>query len=158
MTMRFPTVNERLKEAPAHALRAAFAGIGQLLLVGDKLRAKASDQVPGRASSAAPTGGPATPGAPVAAQPTATPTVVETAASGTTTADATAGTATTRRTDKPPIQGYDHLSLPSLRARLRGMSAAQVRALADYERAHRDRPEFVSMYERRIEKLTAEQD
>jgi hypothetical protein len=38
--MRVPQVNERIKEAPAQALRGVFAGIGQLLLITDKLRNK----------------------------------------------------------------------------------------------------------------------
>jgi hypothetical protein len=38
--MRLPQVSERVKEAPAQALRGVFAGIGQLLLVTDKLRHK----------------------------------------------------------------------------------------------------------------------
>ena len=36
--MRFPQVGERMREAPAHALRAMFAGIGQVLLVADRMR------------------------------------------------------------------------------------------------------------------------
>src|SRR5580704_11397271 len=46
--MRVPQVSERIKEAPAQALRGVFAGIGQLLLFTDKLRNKtpASQQVP----------------------------------------------------------------------------------------------------------------
>jgi hypothetical protein len=36
-----PQVSERIKEAPAQALRGVFAGIGQLLLITDKLRNKA---------------------------------------------------------------------------------------------------------------------
>src|ERR1700752_2598564 len=45
MTMRVPPqVSERIKEAPAQALRGVFAGIGQLLLITDKLRNKASHQ------------------------------------------------------------------------------------------------------------------
>ena len=46
--MRFPQVSDRVKEAPAQALRGVFAGIGQLLLFTDKLRNKtpASQQVP----------------------------------------------------------------------------------------------------------------
>src|SRR5712691_6068327 len=40
--MRVPQVSERIKEAPAQALRGVFAGIGQLLLITDKLRHKAS--------------------------------------------------------------------------------------------------------------------
>ena len=31
--MRFPQVSEKVKEAPANALRSAFARVGQLLLV-----------------------------------------------------------------------------------------------------------------------------
>ena len=38
--MRVPQVSERIKEAPAHALRGVFASIGQLLLITDKLRNK----------------------------------------------------------------------------------------------------------------------
>ena len=38
--MRVPQVSERIKEAPARALRGVFAGIGQLLLITDKLRNK----------------------------------------------------------------------------------------------------------------------
>jgi len=43
-----PQVSERIKEAPAQALRGVFAGIGQLLLITDKLRNKtpADAQVP----------------------------------------------------------------------------------------------------------------
>ena len=46
--MRVPQVSDRIKEAPAQALRGVFAGIGQLLLITDKLRNKtpAGQQVP----------------------------------------------------------------------------------------------------------------
>ncbi|HMD23912.1 MAG TPA: hypothetical protein VKH61_07410, partial [Streptosporangiaceae bacterium] len=46
--MRVPQVSERIKEAPAQALRGVFAGIGQLLLITDKLRNKtrAGQRVP----------------------------------------------------------------------------------------------------------------
>src|SRR6266702_6511988 len=42
--MRVPQVSERIKEAPAQALLVVFAGIGQLLLITDKRRNKASHQ------------------------------------------------------------------------------------------------------------------
>jgi len=45
MTMPIPQVNDRIKEAPVVVLRAVFAGIGQLLLTADKVRAKAAEQV-----------------------------------------------------------------------------------------------------------------
>jgi hypothetical protein len=46
--MRVPQVSERIKEAPAQVLRGVFAGIGQLLLITDKLRNKppVGQQVP----------------------------------------------------------------------------------------------------------------
>ena len=44
--MRVPQVSERIKEAPAQALRGVFAGIGQLLLITDKLRNKTPQDVP----------------------------------------------------------------------------------------------------------------
>src|SRR6185437_11632451 len=45
--MPLPPVNDRIKEIPAQALRAVFAGIGQMLLIADKLRARAVEQVSG---------------------------------------------------------------------------------------------------------------
>jgi len=56
-----------------------------------------------------------------------------------------------------PLANYDHLTLASVRARLRGLSVSQLRILADYERDNAGRPELVGMFERRIEKLQAEE-
>jgi hypothetical protein len=44
--MQIPQVPDRVKEAPAQALRAVFAGIGRLLLVADRIRNSAPDQEP----------------------------------------------------------------------------------------------------------------
>ncbi|HEX6357102.1 lipid droplet-associated protein [Actinophytocola sp.] len=55
--------------------------------------------------------------------------------------------------DSPPLSeaaGYDELSLPQLRARLRRFSADELSELLDYERAHENRPSFVGMLTRRI--------
>ena len=41
--MRFPQVSEKVKEAPANALRSAFARVGQLLLVTDRMKSKSGD-------------------------------------------------------------------------------------------------------------------
>ena len=50
--MRIPQqVTERVKEAPAQALRAVFSGIGQVLLVADRIKSRAA--VPDRVRSAA---------------------------------------------------------------------------------------------------------
>jgi hypothetical protein len=43
--MPIPQVNDRIKEAPVVVLRAVFAGIGQVLLTADKVRARAAEQV-----------------------------------------------------------------------------------------------------------------
>jgi hypothetical protein len=52
ITMRIPQqVTERVKEAPAQALRAVFSGIGQVLLVADRIKNRAP--VPDRARSMA---------------------------------------------------------------------------------------------------------
>ena len=94
--MRVPQVSERIKEAPAQALRGVFAGIGQLLLITDKLRNKtpADTDVP-RArtpeasekatvtSPAGQRGQTAAPAEPAAAQPvTSAPAAAETVAAG----------------------------------------------------------------------------
>lgn len=54
--MPLPQVNERIKEVPAQALRAVFAGIGQVLLVADKIRNRTVQQISGTAAVAAPPG------------------------------------------------------------------------------------------------------
>jgi len=53
----------------------------------------------------------------------------------------------------PPIATYEQLPIASLRARLRGLTITQVRELIVYERAHADRPDVISMFERRVTKL-----
>jgi hypothetical protein len=52
--MRIPQqVSDRLKEAPAQALRAVFAGIGQVLLVADRIRTRAAEANRAHSESAA---------------------------------------------------------------------------------------------------------
>jgi hypothetical protein len=305
--MRVPQVSERIKEAPAQVLRGVFAGIGQLLLITDKLRNKASHQdVPrartpgpsetvtdttvtsptghGAGTAAAPAGaaggeagpvlvdaGPtaeaaaapaaSVPAASVPAAAAATPAEAVTESEAVIAETAPARPATTRRssvkpvankpvTAKPPakpatakpatakpttprrtaakaaaaeaaeaagdavprppkrqssrnfdktgnvrvlgneaetpapepaaaapepataapepvaaaepaataapLPNYDELSVASLRARLRNLDAAQVKELAEYERAHAARADVLTMFERRIAKLEAE--
>ncbi len=54
-----------------------------------------------------------------------------------------------------PMPGYGGLTVASLRARMRGKSAAQIQELLDYERATSARAEVVRMYENRLAKLEA---
>lgn len=57
-----------------------------------------------------------------------------------------------------PVPGYDGLSLPSLRARLRNLDVTQVRTLLEHEKSAGNRADVVGMLERRIAKLEAAHD
>ena len=162
--MRVPQVSDRIKEAPAQALRGVFAGIGQVLLVADRLRNKtpAGQQAPPTVTA---------PGAPVA--PVAPPAervaeardldktgnvrllTTEPAGAGQT-ASAADAAVTVGAEAGAPLPNYDDLSIASLRARLRNLDVAQVRQLADSEKTHAARADVMTMFERRIAKLEAE--
>jgi len=163
--MRVPQLNERVKEAPAHALRAMFAGIGQLLLVTDRLRNRA----PGaQQQEEAPANG-ARPEETVPSAPAATaepaPAPAEPAPAEPPAAEVPAPAAGEPAIQEPaagpapgaglPLPNYDELTIPSLRARLRNLSAAQLRDLIEYESSHAAREDVVAMFERRIAKIEA---
>jgi hypothetical protein len=194
--MRIPQqVPERVKEAPAQALRAVFSGIGQVLLVADRMRNRAAE--PTRAQPASTErrgpGAPVTPkdetkwrsldetgnvrllsdeDAPQPAGPTAdtevsADTEVAAVAEPPAVAEAPADPADTAEPGLVvlaeagagpgpaglPVPNYDDLSVASLRARLRNLDSAQVRALLDYEKANAGRAAVLTMFERRIVKL-----
>jgi hypothetical protein len=247
--MRVPQVSERVKEAPAQALRAMFAGIGQLLSASDKLRGKsATDEAPAEAKATAPQTATPETATPETATPetvtpetvtpetvtpetvtpetvtpetvtpetvapeTATPETVtpETATPETVTPETATPETATRETVTPetatpetvtpetatpetatpetatpetatpqtlggghvklvpadavaaapaaqtgglPVPNYDDLTIASLRARLRNLSADQLAQLADYEKSHANRADVIQMFERRIAKL-----
>lgn len=162
--MRIPPPPERIKEAPAQALRAVFAGVGQVLLITERVRQRAVEQVhphmvsaPAQAPARDPAPPPRARSAPAAGSPAA--------ASQTAASQAAASRATGPKAAAPkaavsrpapaglPVPNYDDLSIASLRARLRALDAAQVRDLLDYERAHASRANVITMFERRIAKL-----
>ena len=163
--MRVPQVKERVKESPASALRAMFAGIGSMLFVKDRIRHKAG------AENSAPVTEAAAPATAVAAETPAAPETVtpETVAVETTAVpDVTTGPETTAATEPTaapeataapaaaaalPLANYDELTIASLRARLRNLSADQLTELIGYEREHANREDVISMFERRITKL-----
>jgi len=181
--MRVPQVSDRIKEAPAQALRGVFAGIGQLLLITDKLRNKtpAGQQVPqARApepsetradpAPAAPAAAP-TPAQPAPAPPPAQRVPEAPAAQPAPAAPPAQRVPEARDFDKTgnvrlitseeagpgaPLPNYEELSIASLRARLRNLDLTQLRQLAAYEKAHADRAEVVTLFERRIAKLETE--
>jgi len=112
--MRVPQVSERIKEAPAQALRGVFAGIGQLLLITDKIRNKASYQDVARARTARAPGtvtdmavtSPAGQDAGTAAAAAAMPAAAEPALAEPAPAEPAAGKpATARRTAAKPAAG-----------------------------------------------------
>ena len=170
--MPIPQVNDRIKEAPAVMLRAVFAGVGQLLLAADKVRSRAAGTswpadgtaLKGRARAQSrwhtlddtPSGGvplvreraqsynysqQTSPAKPVVQDE---PPIVQ---------DAPAAQAAPAA-EAPPLPGYDDLSLPSLRARMRVFDAATLRALLAYEKAHAHRDDVITMFERRLAKIT----
>jgi len=188
-------VNDRIKEAPAVMLRAVFAGVGQLLLAADKVRARAtatgwppdiaaikaqalgqlrwhsldgtrSDAVPlardganshDHAAERPPPGHPGS----VTASPTATVTEARRPArtgqgAPPPAAPPPAAPPPAAPPAAPPLPGYDDLTLPSLRARLRGFDAETLRALLAYEKAHARRDDVITLFERRLAKITAE--
>ena len=187
--MRIPQAPERIKEAPAQALRAVFAGVGQVLLVTERIRRRTFEYVttapvppagsrtrdvttrhdagrngtpPAAMTAPAATMEPATREAPAAAEtavreapaaasdtapreaPAAAPAPV--AATGPSAAEAQAPAAL-------PLPNYSEMTFASLRARMRGLDADQLRVLVSYERAHEDRANVITMLERRIAKL-----
>jgi hypothetical protein len=163
--MRVPQVKERVKESPASALRAMFAGIGSMLFVKDKIRHKAdAENSTPETEAAAPATVAATetPAAPepvvaetVAAETTAVPDVStgpETTAAPEPAA-APAATAAPTAAAALPLANYDELTIASLRARLRNLSAEQLTELIGYEKEHANREDVISMFERRITKL-----
>jgi hypothetical protein len=54
-----------------------------------------------------------------------------------------------------PLEDYDHLTLPALRARLARIDLTGLVQLRDYEKAHANRLPVVTMLENRIAKVTA---
>lgn len=59
--------------------------------------------------------------------------------------------------DQLPLPDFDHLTLGSIRGRLRRLSLPELVQLREYEGAHGNRLPIVTMLDNRIAKLTAEQ-
>ena len=58
--------------------------------------------------------------------------------------------------DELPLQDYDHMTLGSLRGRLRSLSLDELVAVRSYEKVHADRLPVVTMLDNRIAKLASE--
>jgi hypothetical protein len=162
--MRIPHVTDRVIGAPTQALRTVLRGVGRLVVAADGFRRPRPD---GNGGDGA---GPGLPENPAHWRPLdrtgnvrllspdeLTPDELdeEPGPWAAATDDVAAGGEALPADEAAalPVPGYDGLSLASLRARLRGLDAAQVRMLAGYERAHAARPDVLGMFERRIVKL-----
>lgn len=169
--MRIPQqVTERVKEAPAQALRAVFSGIGQVLLVADRIKSRAAEPTraqPGATEHRGQSGQKAAAGPKDETRWRSLDTTgnvrllseedaPEPAAGAEATAGAEAPAAATPL-GALPVPNYDDLSVASLRARLRNLDAGQVRALLDYEKANAGRADVLTMFERRIAKLESQE-
>ena len=106
---------------------------------------------PAKPGSPTKPGSPAKPGSAAKAAPAAKPDPATTAARGDKVTRAAKVPAT-----EPPLPGYDDLSLPSLRARLRTLDAPAIKAMLAYEKAHAGRDDVTAMLERRLAKITTE--
>jgi hypothetical protein len=111
-------------------------------------------------TSAAPeaSAGPATVVAATTAQPETSASPDATSEPETPAPEATAGPETSASPDASsalPLANYDELSVASLRARLRNLSNDDLTLLMTYEKAHRNRPEVIKMFQNRLIKMTS---
>ena len=157
----------QVKDRPASALRAMFAGIGSLLSVMDKVRSKPAAEAPADVEATAPQAPePAETPAAAAPETTAEPDTAEaeaTAKPDVVVAETTAepdtavaeAPAEPEPTDALPLPNYDELTVASLRARLRNLSNEDLTRLSAYEQAHQNRPEVIKMFNNRLIKMTS---
>ncbi len=177
--MGMQQISGRMRAAPTQAVRAFFAGIGRILLTADRPEARlpaagehgSTDGVQGTTAAGRwrdpdKTGNVRLLSAEDmaiefgtrAAAVTTVTADTDPVAGGTGTIDAGADArarVASAAVSELPLEGYDELSLPSIRARLRNLDADQLRVLAEYERAHAERADVLGMFERRIEKIEA---
>jgi hypothetical protein len=83
-------------------------------------------------------------------------TAVETAATTAATGAAAAGDSTEHTDASGPnaLPGYQELTIPQLRGRLRHLTAGELRALLEWETTHQNRAPFVTMLSNRITTVT----
>lgn len=156
-------VGAQVRDLPMTAVQFTVKGVGQALLLGDRVR----QELLRRTGRDGHTPEPDTPhevDTPAArpqrsafeeAAPTARPEGVRPARKARSAQGGTAPTPPAAPADLP-IDGYDQRTVPSLRARLKGLSIDDVRRLLEYEKTHAGRAEVIGMFERRITKLQSE--
>jgi hypothetical protein len=174
--MGIPQVPEQVRRAPILALRAVFAGIGRILMSADRAEAGHAGALAGRggleqrrlaehkqrtSATALEEPGPRWRSLDQTGNVRLLSADADRGRDLPVTADVpgAAGPAANLAASTPalPLASYDALSLASIRARLRGLDVGQLKVLLDYEATHAERPEFIGMFERRIEKLESGQ-
>jgi hypothetical protein len=116
---------------------------------------KASSRKPKQPGEQAPKGEPtpsAPTGSPEPVDTAATPDVVETVEAVAAAVDAPVVTAH----DDLPLPDYDHMTLGSLRGRLRALTVEELVQVRDYEKAHAHRLPVVTLLDNRIAKLATD--
>ena len=158
MIVQWPDAAGQVRNVPVKVLRGIFAGIGRLLLAADRIRAEElnsglavdNEQYASSEQHEPPTSHGRVPGENENAETESEqpePTIFRSL-------DSTGNVRILAPEEAPlPVPGYDALSLPSLRARLRSLNASQLRVLLEYEKSHAGRHDVVMMFERRITKL-----
>jgi hypothetical protein len=157
MMVRMPDAAVQVRNVPIKMLRGIFAGIGQLLLAADRFRAEEAEF---ERRADVEQHDPLTSPGPLRERATAK-SRKSTERTRFRSLDSTGNVRILAAGETPPlpVPGYDGLSLPSLRSRMRSLDARQLRVLIDYEKSHAGRPDVVLMYKRRIAKLkSAESD
>lgn len=184
-------IGGQVRDLPMTAVQYTVKGVGQALLIGDRVRQEIGRRVGrgGDGDGAEPaerhqTGAPEAPAKsafeeaaerPQAVRPArkarsakggvdgvdTAPAAQESAASveASLPAAAAAATAPAEQTAPEtdlPIPEYDERTVPSLRARMKGLTVADLRQLIEYEKTHAARADVISMFERRITKLESE--
>lgn len=155
-------VGAQVRDLPLAAIQVTVRGVGQALLAGDRVRQEigrmagrgGEPEEPREEGTSAPAPAPAQSAFEEAARPEdERPEGVRPARKR----RAAQGTAAAPVPPKDlPVPDYDERTVPSLRARLKGLSVADVRRLLEYEKTNAGRPEVIGMYERRVTKLQAE--
>ena len=149
-TVAFTSALSAVEKVRHEGTHLALRGLGTVM----KLREKSPEvpgvvPYPGSRPATAPVQSPATEPA-----PTPEPSPLVSAEAAEVVADVlTATPADAPSHDELPLADYDHLTLGSLRGRLRALSIEDLVTLRAYEAAHADRLAVVTMFDNRLAKL-----
>lgn len=185
-------IGGQVRDLPMTAVQYTVKGVGQALLIGDRVRQEIGRRVgrgddgdgaepaerhqtggseapaksafeeaaerpqavrPARKARSAKGGVDGVDAAPAAAQESAASVEASLPAAA---AEATAPAEQPAPEADLPIPEYDERTVPSLRARMKGLTVADLRQLIEYEKTHAARADVISMFERRITKLESE--